>query len=83
MYPVALPEENGLSVGKRENEENILTEWKEVTRGFRKFHDVGSHNLFACFSPQKFRVIKSSKRKWAGQIESMEEKKDAIAYAKV
>jgi hypothetical protein len=60
-----------------------LNEWKELTRGFRKFHDDESYNFFACFSPQTFRVIKSCKRRWAGQIESTEWKKYAVTCKKV
>jgi hypothetical protein len=38
-------------------------------------HDEELHNLY--FSPSIIRIINSGKRRWAGQVERMGEKRDA------
>jgi hypothetical protein len=41
----------------------------EVTRGRRKLHNEGLHNLYS--SPSIIRIIKSRRMRWAGHVERM------------
>jgi hypothetical protein len=47
----------------------------EVTGGWRKLHNEKLHNLYS--SPSIFRMIKSRRMRWAGDVARMEEKRNA------
>jgi hypothetical protein len=45
----------------------------EVTGGWRKLHKEDLHNLYS--SPSIIRIIRSRKKRWAGHVARMEEKR--------
>jgi hypothetical protein len=50
----------------------------EVTRGWRKLHNVEPHNFYS--SPSIIRMIKSRRMRWAGHAARLGEKRNAYGY---